>query len=185
MSMIDAQVKKEMASFEEISNRLLADRGNKYYMYQGSDRFNLRVFWAEHKTLLPIHYRVYMAEVGPNRAASANVETVFSGAGRFSKEAEKASADLLRRIVRLHYAWKYPFLRPPVAEVVNRYNAKHHPALHAMLSRKAEAALASTGELPSSAEAVATEELRERSSLAREMIEGEDAVAAVADLDSN
>ena len=48
-----------------------------------------------------------VAEVGPNKAASANVETVFSGAGKFSKDAEKSSAavtvhypaDLLRRVV--------------------------------------------------------------------------------------
>ena len=73
-----------------------------------------------------------VAEVGPNKAASANVETVFSGAGKFSKGAEKSSADLLRRVVRLHYAWKYSFLRAPVAEIVNRYNAKYHPALHCL-----------------------------------------------------
>lgn len=67
-------------------------------------------------------------------------------------------------------AWKYPFLRPPVAEVVNRYNAKHHPALHTMLHRQAEAATSSAQaaaaeELPASAQAVATEELCERSAL--------------------
>ena len=109
-----------------------------------------------------------VAEVGPNKAASANVETVFSGAGKFSKDAEKSSADLLRRVVRLHYAWKYSFLRAPVAEIVNRYNAKYHPALHAMLRRQAEAAASSTEELLASAQGQA---------VAREEPEGEGAEA--------
>ena len=54
------------------------------------------------------------------------------------------------------------------------------------MRRQAEAAASSTEELPASAQgqAVATEELREQSALAREMIEGEDAVAAVADLEA-
>ena len=38
-----------------------------------------------------------LAEVGPNKAASANVETVFSGAGQFADEARTASAKLLRQ----------------------------------------------------------------------------------------
>ena len=38
-----------------------------------------------------------LAEVGPNKAASANVETVFSGAGQFAEEARTASAKLLRQ----------------------------------------------------------------------------------------
>ena len=97
-----------------------ARAGNKYYQGGACTRFNLKLFWAEHKAILPIHNRVYMAEVGPNKATSANVETAFSGAGKFSKEAEQASAALLCRIVRLHYAWKYTFLRAPVKEIVER-----------------------------------------------------------------
>ena len=43
--------------------------------------------WASQKTLLPFHYNVYLAEVAPKKAAAANVETVFSGAGKFMQEA--------------------------------------------------------------------------------------------------
>lgn len=64
--------------------------------------------------------------------------------GKFSKEAEQASADLLRRMVRLHYAWKYTFLRPENKMVVDRYNKKHHTSLHAMLARQAAQAEASS-----------------------------------------
>ena len=185
MSMVDAHVNKEIAAFEEVSKKMLGNTGNEFY--HGSERFNLRTFWAAHKKVLPIHYRVYMAEVGPNKAASANVETVFSGAGKFSKEAELASPDLLRRMVRLHYAWKYAFLRAPNKDIVDRYNKKHHPALHDMLARQAEVGQAAESSPsqpgPSQASAVATEELRESSPIGREMIECEEAVAAVTDED--
>lgn len=134
------------------------------------------------------------SRAGPNKAASANIETVFSGAGRFSKEAESASPSLLRSMVRLHYAWKYPFLRPPNKEIVDRYNKKHHGALHAMLARQAEAGKSMgtpAAQAPEPEEAsspqvattpVATEALRESGVIGREMIEGEEAVEAAAQL---
>ena len=47
-------------------------------------------------------------------------------------------------MVRLHYAWKYKFLRTSSNdETVKRYNKKHHASLAAMLERNAEAAAAS------------------------------------------
>ena len=55
--------------------------------YEGTVRFNLRAFWAEYKLVLPIHYAAYLAEVGCKKAAAANVETVFSGSGKFTDEA--------------------------------------------------------------------------------------------------
>ena len=49
-----------------------------------------------------------MAEVGPKKAAAANVETVFSGApGKFAEEADSTGDVLLRRMTRLHYNWNY------------------------------------------------------------------------------
>lgn len=85
--------------------------------------------------MLPIHFTVYVAEVGPNKAASANIETVFSGAGKFAEEAKTASEKLLSQMVRLHYNYKYPFLRPSNKEVVDKYNAKHHPNLAQLLEK--------------------------------------------------
>ena len=76
--------------------------------------------------MLPLHYAVYVAEVGPKKAAAANVESVFSGAGKFMEEAKSAGSTLLQRMVRLHYNWKYPFLRPTRAAVVQRYGDKFH-----------------------------------------------------------
>ena len=57
---------------------------DKYY-YK-TQRYNVRAFWADYKTVLPLHYAVYLAEVGCKKAAAANVESVFSGAGRFTSE---------------------------------------------------------------------------------------------------
>jgi len=50
-----------------------------------------------------LHFGVYVAEVGCKKIASANVETVFSGAGKFTEEAPNTRPALLRRIVKLHY----------------------------------------------------------------------------------
>lgn len=97
---------------------------NKYY--EGTSRFNLHAFWADHKMKLPLHYRVYIVEVGCKKAAAANCETVFSGAGKFSKEALSVSPKLMERMCKLHYNWKYEFLRPSIDEVVKRYKDKFH-----------------------------------------------------------
>ena len=58
------------------------------------------------------------------KAASANVETVFSGAGKFTEEAKSTGPTLLRRMVQLHYNWKYTFLRPSIEQVIRRYKEK-------------------------------------------------------------
>jgi hypothetical protein len=60
----------------------------------------------------------------PKKAAAANVETVFSGVGKFTSEAPSTGPVLLRRLARLHYNWKYPFLRPTTDAVVTRYKKK-------------------------------------------------------------
>ena len=101
-------------------------------------------FWADHKETLPLHYSVYVAEVGCKKAAAANVESVFSGAGKFTQKAKSAGHMLLSRMVRLHYNWKYPFLRPTIEEVVKRYLEKFH---------KKEAAAPSPAPQPSAGEA--------------------------------
>ena len=76
---------------------------------------------------MPIHYAVYLAEVGCKKAAAANVESVFSGAGKFTSEAPSTGAKLLQRMVKLHYNWKYSFLRPTMEKIIERYNLKFRP----------------------------------------------------------
>ena len=49
---------------------------------------------------------------------------------------------LLKRVVKCHYNWKYPFLRPSVKQVINRYNTKFHGVRGAFAVAAAEAAAA-------------------------------------------
>ena len=59
-------------------------------------RTYLRAFWTDHGAILPIHQAVYVSEVGCIKAAAANVESVFSGAGKFTQEASTTGSTLLR-----------------------------------------------------------------------------------------
>ena len=74
--------------------------------------------------MLPLHHAVYIAQVGCLKAAAANVETVFSGAGKFTQEASTVSPTFLRRLMKLHYNWRYTFLQVSIKEVVKRYLEK-------------------------------------------------------------
>ena len=59
--------------------------------------------------------------MGPAKLASANIETIFSGAGRLSKKSRKMSAQLLSDYSFIHYNYKYEWLRPAVTEIVAMY----------------------------------------------------------------
>lgn len=139
-SKIDSEVQAEIERFAIISAQILARPNHAYY--EGKPRLNLRKFWADHKTSLPLHFAVYLAEVGCKKAAAANVESVFSGAGKFTDEAKSAGHVLLSRIIRLHYNYKYPFLRPTLKQVKARYDAKFRPTV---LQRAQAAAAAAAG----------------------------------------
>ena len=66
----------------------------------------------------------------------------FSGAGKFTKEAKSAGHVLTSHMVKLHYNWKYEFLRPTVKEIIARYNKKFRPTVHTKLVAAASAAAA-------------------------------------------
>ena len=59
------------------------------------------------------------------------MESVFSGAGKFTSEAPSTGAKLLQRMVKLHYNWKYVFLRPTMDKIIERYNLKFRPTREA------------------------------------------------------
>ena len=98
------------------------------YMVDGM--FDLAQFWAEQKFVLPIHYSLWLAEVGCAKVASSNVETVFSGAGRISAKSHKLDTGLLSDYAFLHYNYKYDWLRPTVQEIVEAYNKIYGKELH-------------------------------------------------------
>ena len=122
-SAIDRAVRVEKERFQLVREQVLS-LGAHHPDYEGSSLFNLRKFWAAQKAMLPLHYAVYVAEVAPKKTAAANVETVFSGAGKFVSEAKSTGPTLLQRITRLHYNWKYIFLRSTIDQVVKRYVSK-------------------------------------------------------------
>jgi len=53
--------------------------------------------------------------------ASANVETVFSGAGRLSMKSHCLGPQLLSDYAFLHYNYKYDWLRPTLEEIIYIY----------------------------------------------------------------
>ena len=137
-SAIDSEVQAEIERFLLISQNIIA-KGKDHPYYQATSRFNLQAFWADHKSIVPLHYAVYLANVGCIKSASANVESVFSGAGKFSKTALSAGHQLLSRMVKLHYNWKYTFLRPSMEDIVKRYNEKFRPNVANTMAKKAAA----------------------------------------------
>ena len=70
-----------------------------------------------------------------------NVESVFSGAGKFTDEAKSAGHKLVSRITKLHYDWKYKFLHPTNQQVVERYNKKFRPSVYARSRRSRQLVL--------------------------------------------
>ena len=63
--------------------------------------------YRRQKSVIPVHYFLWMAEVGCAKVASANVETVFSGAGRLSMKSHCLGPQLLSDYAYLHYNYKY------------------------------------------------------------------------------
>ena len=51
----------------------------------------------------------------------------------------------LSRIVKLHYNWQYPFLRPSKSAIVKRYNDKFRPTI---VARKEAAAAVAAAAAP-------------------------------------
>ena len=111
----------EVAEYEKLVSTV---DHNKYETEDG-DRFDLNRFWSDHKKALPIHYHVYIGDCGSKRAASASVETVYSGATKLSNEADSLGDDVLAAYVFNHHNWQFEFLRPTVAEIVAEYQKVH------------------------------------------------------------
>ena len=92
--------------------------------------FDQALFWAGQKAVLPIHYNLWLAEVGCVKVASANVETVFSGAGRISMKSRTLDPQLLSDYAFLHYNYKYDWLRPTLDEIITAYKKLYGKQQH-------------------------------------------------------
>ena len=72
--------------------------------------------------MLPIHTKVYRADVGSMKGASANIESVFSGVKRLLGDfAATMSPEILALYVFIHYNYQYEFMLPSVQEIVDTY----------------------------------------------------------------
>ena len=112
----DQALKDEIATYEKVQ----ASLDHSKYVFDGN-RYDLNAFWAAYKHLLPIHYRVYLGDCGSKRAASASVETVYSGATKLSDGSDSLADDVLAAYIFCHYNWKFEFLRPSIPEIVAEY----------------------------------------------------------------
>eukprot|EP00966_Prymnesium_polylepis_P289937 6697210-Prymnesium_polylepis.2 len=110
-------IKLEEAKYASMCIAVLKDPST----YFSDNLFDQALFWAQQKTALPVHYALWLGEVGCAKVASANVETVFSGAGRISAKSRTLDAELLSAYAFLHYNYKYDWLRPTLDEIVAAY----------------------------------------------------------------
>ena len=78
-------------------------------------------FWFEHRTELPLHYQTYVPEVGSQKAAASNVESVFSGVGGMVQKATTLGAELTENYTICHHNWLYEFLEPSDEEIIAAY----------------------------------------------------------------
>ena len=78
----DKEIDDEIAKFKSIRQGVFAEGPSSRFYEHGI--FNQKRFWYENRQELPLHYSSYVPEVGSQKAAAANVETVFSGVRHIS-----------------------------------------------------------------------------------------------------
>ncbi len=93
---------------------------NRSTAFMDAGIFDLGLFLAGQKIVLPVHFSLCLAEVGCAKVASANVEVVFSGAAHVSMKSLCLDPQLLSDAF-LHYNYKYNWLRPKLEEIVAAY----------------------------------------------------------------
>lgn len=124
----DADLEKEVDTFATISGALQAEGVSSRFYVKGM--FSHSDFWLHHRSILPIHYKVFITQVGCAKAASANVETVFSGVGGMLAKAASMGSDLVADYAICHHNFKYPWLCPDDADVVKAYTAMYGKDAH-------------------------------------------------------
>jgi hypothetical protein len=132
-------VKMEEIKYEQLCMGVVAN--SSAYIVKGI--FNQSLFWAAQKHALPLHYAVWVAEVGCVKLASANIETVFSGAGRISNRARTLAPQVLSDYCYCHYNYHYDWLRPHLDEIITAYLKLYGPQVR---DSDAEDGASSSGE---------------------------------------
>jgi len=134
---MEQMVSDEIAKFKAIKEGFMADSSSIRFYKNNS--FDHKAFWYEKRKDLPLHYSVFVAEVGCYKAASANVETVFSGVGGMVQKSTNIGADLVADYTICHYNWKYSWLEPSEEEIVKAYQELYGPEAHVSDDSESEA----------------------------------------------
>ena len=121
LSETEKVVAAEISKFQAISRGVVAEGERSRFFDSNARLFDQKAFWYEHRFDLPGHYRTFVGEVGSAKAASSNVETVFSGIGGMLAKATTMGPDLAANYTVLHHNFTYSFLEPTDEEVVEAY----------------------------------------------------------------
>ena len=109
-------------------------RGTEGEYYYGTNRFNLRAFWPRTRASSPC----IMLSMWPRWAARRQQQQKLSRSSRVRASLQRRPSRSARSyssvMIKLHYNWKYNFLRPSMEEIVKRYNEKFRPTKAAAAS---------------------------------------------------
>ena len=122
------RVDEEITRFTSIAEGVVAQGFHSRFFRQGI--FDQKGFFYEHRHEIPLHYNAFVAEVGSAKAASSNVETVFSGVGGMLQKATTLGGDVVESYTICHYQWLYEFLCPSDDEVAAAYMKLHGNEAH-------------------------------------------------------
>ncbi|KAK3253829.1 hypothetical protein CYMTET_36938 [Cymbomonas tetramitiformis] len=106
------------------SRCMVAMESGKYSLSNGFDQVG---FYSDLGDLCPIHSATFRADACSKKAASANVESVFSGASALLADfhAGALSPKMICAYMFIRVNWQYAFLRPSVEEIVKAYISQH------------------------------------------------------------
>ena len=116
---VEDSVITEQRLFEALSLAVQSEGVNgKYWKH---NKFDHCAFFHDNRNTLPMHYRVFMADVFCKKFASSCIESIFSGAGALMGKCGTLSPDLLELYMFIHYNMRYDWMRPSTKEIVAAY----------------------------------------------------------------
>ncbi|KAK3256724.1 hypothetical protein CYMTET_34160 [Cymbomonas tetramitiformis] len=124
-TVLQRRIQAEKEAFQAHSRAALLS--GKFHTENGFDQL---AFFRVHCEDIPIHTACFRADCASKKAASANVESVFSAATALLADfhAGSLSARMLSAYMIIRTNWVYPFLRPSVESVAKKYLQLHGKA---------------------------------------------------------
>ena len=118
---IDTAIDKEIDVFMRLSLAEISLGDKSTYFSNGF--YDVPRFYSDHRGLIPVHTQAWRSTSGCVKGASANCETVFSGAGAMASTANTLGSGVFGAKVWCHYNWQFLWLRPSVEEVASEYKS--------------------------------------------------------------